>query len=101
MRLFAIFDEDKDGVLTEDEFTQNLAKVFISAFDTKLQLVFKVLDSQEHGKVSEENVQFILKHCNFEGLQEDTDVVGDSSPKEGKYSSNLNSYMSFIDRNQY
>jgi len=37
-------------------------------------------------------------HCNFEGIQEDTEVSGDSSPKEGKYSSNLNTYMSFINR---
>lgn len=97
-RIFAIFDEDGDGVLTESEFATNLTKTFISDLDYKLELSFKIFDSGNKGRINEEDVRHILMHCSFEGILEDTDVSGDSSPKEGKYSSQLNSYMSFINR---
>jgi hypothetical protein len=31
---------------------------------------------------------------------EDTDCTGEASPKEGKFSTQLNSYMSFVNRNK-
>ena len=39
----------------------------------------------------------MLSYCDLSSLEEDPD--GERSPKEGKYSATLNTYLSFINRN--
>jgi hypothetical protein len=68
MRLFAIFDEDNDGVLNEDEFIGNFVKIFISELDVKIKITFDLFDTEKKGAINQENVSFLLKHCNFEEI---------------------------------
>jgi hypothetical protein len=60
MRLFALFDTDKDTVLNETEFIDNLIKIFIASIDDKLALTFNIFDTKGQGKINEENAQHIL-----------------------------------------
>lgn len=46
-------------------------------------------------------VKHVLQYCSLDNVTEDTAVEGEQSPKEGKYSVNLNQYLSFINRNQH
>ena len=52
----------------------NTTKIFIADLDSKLKLVFDIFDYQSKGKIGKAEVEHILKHCNFEGLQEDTEI---------------------------
>ena len=39
-RFFKMFDANKDGLISESAFTDNIIKVFMSDLDTKLRFTF-------------------------------------------------------------
>lgn len=86
--------------MNENEFTKAITKIFVAPVDEKLQLTFRIFDVMNKGQITEEMVKHVLQHCNFEGIAEDTTVEGEQSPQEGKYSVNLNQYLSFVNRTQ-
>lgn len=96
-RLFDVFNVSKSGALSLEEFAGSLASVFISQINTKMELTFKVFDIKGEQKIEPDHVKHVLFYCDHSALEED--LEGEKSPKEGKYSASMNTYLSFIHRN--
>ena len=74
-----------------------MVKLYISAIETKLMLTFKIYDIGFKNKLAAKNIKHVLSYCDLSNLEED--MEGEKSPKEGKYSASMNTYLSFMNRN--
>lgn len=89
--MFSLFDEDKDGYLSEGEFKTGLLRLFGETFEQKVKLVYDLFDFDLDGKVSKEDIRTLLSHV---PLAQVLDV------KEVKTEMNSNTRALFIDRLQ-
>ena len=63
-RVFSVLDKDNDGILGEEEFTKGMLKLFSKGTSLKslVKLIFKIYDLDKDGKISKEDVRFILSY---------------------------------------
>ena len=61
-RLFHIYDLDKNNYIDLIEFVTISCRFFQNSFESKLELVFDILDVNSDGFVSGEDIRGILSH---------------------------------------
>ena len=78
-RLFAVFDKDKDGVLSLAEFVSGMKMLFsqTETFDSLTKFIFDFYDFRSCGKIKKEDVRVVLSYV---PLQKNNDF---DSIKEG------------------
>ena len=63
-RLFAVFDKDKDGVLSQNEFVNGMKSVFSQAesFDSLARFIFDFYDFRSCEKIQKDDVRVVLSY---------------------------------------
>ena len=63
-RLFAVFDKDKDGVLSAAEFVSGMKMLFsqTETFDSLTKFIFNFYDFRSCGKIKKEDVRVVLSY---------------------------------------
>ena len=63
-RLFAVFDQDKDGVLSLSEFVNGMKMLFsqTETFDSLAKFIFNFYDFRSCGKIKKEDVRVVLSY---------------------------------------
>ena len=76
-RLFSVFDQDKDGVLSLSEFVNGMKMLFsqTETFDSLAKFIFNFYDFRSCGKIKKEDVRIVLSYVplqknDFESFKE-------------------------------
>jgi Ca2+-binding EF-hand superfamily protein len=85
-------------ILTLQQFTEGIVQIYISTVEEKIGFTFKMFDFNKDGIITREDVQLLLAYSELSLLLIDTNLREGASPKEGKYSSRVNSYLSYMTR---
>ena len=64
-RFFHVIDSDSDGFITRTEFVENIALVYLGDLNIKLFLTYQIYDMDRDGKISPEDIRFVLSHIPF------------------------------------
>ena len=59
-KLFTVFDNDKDGFLSQKEFIYGMNRLYNSNFDETLKLIFDILDFNHDELIEKDDVKMIL-----------------------------------------
>lgn len=73
--------------------------MYISNVVDKIAFTFDMFDFNKNGVITREDVQLLLAYSELSLLMIDQSLRdSSSSPKEGKYSSRVNSYLDYVTR---
>ena len=61
-RLFNCWDKDKDGFLSYQEFSKGMNTLFCSNFETLMEFIFEMLDENNDGIISSEDVRTLFQY---------------------------------------
>ena len=63
-RLFAVFDKDKDGILSLSEFVNGMKMLFsqVETFDSLAKFIFNFYDFRSCEKIKKEDVRIVLSY---------------------------------------
>ena len=59
-KVFAVFDEDKDGFLSSKEFILGMNKLYNGSYQDTIKLIFDILDFNHDGFIEKDDVKMIL-----------------------------------------
>ena len=78
-RLFAVFDKDKDGVLSLTEFVTGMKMLFsqTETFDSLTKFIFNFYDFRSCGKIKKEDVRVVLSYVPLQKNDFDSIKEGD------------------------
>lgn len=73
------------------------------SLERMIEFVFKVYDINADQKISDEEVRYILNHCNFSSLLSSTEeekigTESPNSPKEGLFTRGIETYTTYLHR---
>ena len=85
-RLFAVFDKDKDGVLSLSEFVNGMKMLFsqVETFDSLAKFIFNFYDFRSCEKIKKEDVRVVLSYVplqktDMDGIKEENiEIVEDN-----------------------
>lgn len=96
-RFFSLFQKTADDHIYESSFVNGMIKTYLSTFEEKMRLTFKMYDFDNDGTVSREDVRILLSYVPFkteEDLGATQSVMSDAmSNKEGLYDSTRLSFF--------
>lgn len=81
-RLFSIFDADKDGYSSKQEFFEAACRIMSYNFEDNLKIVFDIYDFDGDGLISQEDIRTLLSHV---PLSEILAGKKDEGRKEGAF----------------
>lgn len=61
-RLFSVFDIDKDGYLSKEEFITGMIILFTKPYEDLLWFIFRIYDNQSKGMLSKEDITSIFQY---------------------------------------
>lgn len=64
-RLFAVFDRDRNGYLTYDEFSNGMFTLFSDDYNNLLKFIFDMYDVDRTGKIVREDIRIIFSYINL------------------------------------
>ena len=85
-KLFKSFTKSKQYGLNEEEFVDNLFKLYTGTFEEIVKLIFDILDFNKDGHLNKDDIKIFLSYIPLEGINEEYDLEGNSN----KYNSNEN-----------
>lgn len=65
-RLFAVFDTDKDGFLSLQEFYDGMITLFAKPFDELSAFIFNLYDSDLDGRITKEDIKSIMQYIDID-----------------------------------
>ena len=65
-RLFAVFDEDKNGFLSLQEFYDGMMTLFTKPFDELSYFIFKLYDNDSNGEVSKDDIKSLMQYISID-----------------------------------
>ena len=70
-KIFYSFSKLNSGGLCEEEFVDNLCKLYMGSFDEIIKLIFNFLDYDKDGKLKKEDIKTFLSYLPLDGINED------------------------------
>lgn len=64
-RLFAVFDADCDGYLSNSDFYNGMMTLFSKPFEDLLFFIFNLFDTDFDGKISKEDIKIIIQYISL------------------------------------
>mmetsp|Transcript_1106 Transcript_1106/g.1873 ORF Transcript_1106/g.1873 Transcript_1106/m.1873 type:complete len:161 (+) Transcript_1106:434-916(+) len=95
-RFFSQFRKTSDDHIYEAPFIEGMIKVYLSSFEEKMRMTFKMYDFDNDGIVSREDVRILLSYVPFKTDQDlgtTQSVMSESTNKEGLYDSTRQSFF--------
>lgn len=65
-RLFAVFDDDKNGFLSLQEFYDGMMTLFTKPFDELAHFIFKMYDSDSDGYVTKNDIKSLMQYIHID-----------------------------------
>jgi len=65
-RLFAVFDEDKNGFLSLQEFYDGMMTLFTKPFDELSFFIFKMYDADSDGEINKNDIKSLMQYINID-----------------------------------
>lgn len=75
-----------------------MSSIYVGDVTAKIGLTFDLYDFNGDGIISREDVQLLLSYSELSLLMIDESLRKGKSPKEGKHSLRLNTYLSYVTR---
>lgn len=70
-RLFAVFDEDKNGFLSLQEFYDGMMTLFTKPFEELSYFIFKLYDADSDGSISKDDIKSLMQYISI-----DSNILG-------------------------
>jgi len=65
-RMFAVFDADKDGYLSLQDFYDGMLTLFTKPFDELSYFIFSIYDADGDGKISREDIKSVMQYISID-----------------------------------
>jgi hypothetical protein len=97
-RFFSLFAKTSDDHIYEKAFIDGMIKVYLSSFEEKMRLTYKMYDFSNNGILQREDVRILLSYVPFkteEDLSQTTSVMSMAcGVKEGMYDATKQTFFS-------
>ena len=97
-RLFRVFDSNNDGVLDYNEFKTGMFTLFCGEYDKTLRFIFDFYDFDGDGKISKEDIKFVLLYVTYSNDNEEEQNNDDDNKKS--YEKKINNILNICFNNQ-
>lgn len=71
-KLYAIFNKEKDDLLSKEKFIDGMVSLYLSNIDSKATMIFNLCDFDNDGVIKRDDVKMIITHFHF--MTKNTDV---------------------------
>lgn len=78
---FELIDVKQKGYISTDQFADSMAAIFVAPLEDRIKLTFQILDFNNDGKLSAEDVHRLLSFVDLEGMAKEAG----NEASEGKY----------------
>lgn len=65
-RLFSVFDEDRNGFLSLQEFYDGMMTLFTKPFDELSIFIFKMYDADNDGEITKNDIKSLMQYINID-----------------------------------
>ena len=71
-KLYALFNKEKDDLLSKEKFIDGMVSLYLSNIDSKATMIFNLCDFDNDGVIKRDDVKMIITHFHF--MTKNTDV---------------------------